>query len=82
MGKPQIIHAQLGTGARILDLGCGTGRIAAPLVEFGHAVAGVDDSPGMLAAMDPRGGACAGDARAVGWTAPPRTESPRQRVSW
>jgi len=64
-GEPQIIHAALRQGARILDLGCGTGRIAAPLVELGHAVAGVDDSPEMLAAMDPRVEPMLGDGRTV-----------------
>ncbi len=63
--EPQIIHAAVGPGARILDLGCGTGRIAAPLVELGHAVAGVDDSPEMLAAMDPRVEPVLGDGRTV-----------------
>ncbi len=63
--EPQIIHAAVGEGARILDLGCGTGRIAAPLVDLGHTVVGVDESPGMLAAMDPRVEHVLADARAV-----------------
>ena len=35
--------------ARILELGCGTGRVMAPLVEAGHYVLGVDASEPMLA---------------------------------
>jgi len=35
---------------RILDLGCGTGNHALPLAGRGHALTGVDRSPGMLAA--------------------------------
>jgi SAM-dependent methyltransferase len=35
--------------ARVLDLGCGPGRVAGPLVDAGHAVTGVDNSPAMLA---------------------------------
>ena len=39
----------LSAGARILDLGCGTGRIANPLAADGHAVVAVDNSEAMLA---------------------------------
>jgi SAM-dependent methyltransferase len=35
--------------ARVLDLGCGTGRIADPLAAAGHTVVAVDESPEMLA---------------------------------
>lgn len=38
----------LAPGARVLDLGCGTGRHATLLAEQGFAVTGVDFSPGML----------------------------------
>src|SRR5262249_50853626 len=39
-----------GTGASILDLGCGTGEpIGRYLMEQGHAVTGVDSSPAMIA---------------------------------
>jgi SAM-dependent methyltransferase len=34
---------------RVLDLGCGTGRIADPLAGAGHTVVAVDESPEMLA---------------------------------
>jgi SAM-dependent methyltransferase len=37
------------TGAPILELGCGTGRVAIPLAQDGHEVVGLDRSPAMLA---------------------------------
>jgi ubiquinone/menaquinone biosynthesis C-methylase UbiE len=40
---------RLGGGARVLDVGCGTGRVAAALAERGAKVWGVDPSEGMLA---------------------------------
>ena len=39
----------LPSGARVLDLGCGIGRIAAALVARGCSVLGLDVSPGMVA---------------------------------
>jgi SAM-dependent methyltransferase len=36
-------------GGPILELGCGTGRVAVPLVRAGHRVTGIDISPEMLA---------------------------------
>ncbi len=36
-------------GSDVLELACGTGRVAIPLVEAGFRVTGVDKSPGMLA---------------------------------
>lgn len=49
MGEPELVSALAGPGARILDLGAGSGRIADPLVELGHAVVAVDNSADMLA---------------------------------
>ncbi len=37
------------TGDPILELGCGTGRVLAPLAAAGHTVTGVDVSPALLA---------------------------------
>ena len=48
-GEPEIVHAAVPSGASILELGCGTGRILRPLAALGHPVTGVDDSPDMLA---------------------------------
>src|SRR5437762_12653200 len=36
-------------GGPILELGCGTGRLAIPLAEAGFAVTGIDRAPAMLA---------------------------------
>lgn len=37
------------TGGPVLELGVGSGRVAVPLAKDGHAVVGIDRSPGMLA---------------------------------
>jgi ubiquinone/menaquinone biosynthesis C-methylase UbiE len=42
-------------GRRVLDVGCGTGRLAAALQERGSRVWGVDPSPEMVAAAAERG---------------------------
>jgi len=41
-------------GGPILDLGCGSGRLAIPLLKHGHQVVGVDLSPSMLARAQAR----------------------------
>jgi SAM-dependent methyltransferase len=64
-GEPELVHGLVPAGASILDLGCGPGRIAGPLVALGHPVTGVDDGAGMIAAL-PRGvDGVVGDARSV-----------------
>ncbi len=65
VGEPELIHAVIPTGASVLDLGCGPGRIAGPLVALGHAVTGVDDGPGMIAALPPTIEGVLGDARTI-----------------
>jgi SAM-dependent methyltransferase len=50
-GEPELIHATIPAGASVLDLGCGPGRIAGPLVALGHPVTGVDNGAGMIAAL-------------------------------
>lgn len=42
------------TGGPVLELGCGTGRIAVPLAAAGFEVVGVDRSPAMLARAQTR----------------------------
>ena len=49
LGEAELICAALPPGADVLDLGCGTGRVARGLIERGHAVVGVDQSAEMLA---------------------------------
>jgi SAM-dependent methyltransferase len=46
-----LLHRLLPAGASILDLGCGTGRLAEPLARLGHPVTGVDNEPEMTAAL-------------------------------
>lgn len=45
---PELIHQAIPARATILDLGCGVGRIAHPLLALGHPVVAVDNSPEML----------------------------------
>ncbi len=47
-GEAHLVHSLVEPGARILDAGCGTGRVALALAELGHAVVGVDADLGML----------------------------------
>jgi SAM-dependent methyltransferase len=49
MGEPELVHAAVPAGASILELGAGAGRITHPLVQLGHPVVAVDESPEMLA---------------------------------
>jgi SAM-dependent methyltransferase len=44
------------TGGPILELGCGTGRVAIPLAQDGHEVVGLDRSPAMLARAERHAG--------------------------
>ncbi len=48
-GEAELVHRSIPAGASVLDLGCGTGRIAAPLAALGHEVVAVDESAEMLA---------------------------------
>ncbi|MET7619598.1 class I SAM-dependent methyltransferase [Streptomyces sp. NPDC005408] len=47
--EPDIIEAAVPTGASILELGSGAGRVTHSLVKRGFAVTAVDESPEMLA---------------------------------
>ncbi len=48
-GEARFCQALVPPGARILDAGCGTGRVAARLAELGFDVAGTDVDASMLA---------------------------------
>ncbi|WP_371573101.1 class I SAM-dependent methyltransferase [Streptomyces sp. NBC_01314] len=48
-GEAAFCAALLEPAARLLDAGCGTGRIAIRLAELGHQCTGVDVDPSMLA---------------------------------
>ena len=46
--EPRIVHGAIAAGASVLDLGCGAGRVTHALLELGHPVVAVDNSPEML----------------------------------
>ncbi len=46
--EPQVIHGAIATGATILELGAGAGRVTRPLLALGHPVVAVDESAEML----------------------------------
>ncbi|OXM58245.1 SAM-dependent methyltransferase [Amycolatopsis thailandensis] len=48
-GEAGIVHAAVPEGASILELGSGAGRVTHALLDLGHPVVAVDDSPEMLA---------------------------------
>lgn len=48
-GEARFIDALSPRGAKILDAGCGTGRVGGTLLERGHTVAGIDLDPKLIA---------------------------------
>ncbi|GEP32804.1 hypothetical protein NSZ01_05720 [Nocardioides szechwanensis] len=49
-GEARLVDAMVGRGSRILDAGCGPGRVGAELARLGHDVVGVDVDPVLIAA--------------------------------
>lgn len=49
-GEARLIDAMVPRGARILDAGCGPGRVGGYLARAGHDVTGVDLDPELIAA--------------------------------
>jgi len=47
-GEARLVDAMVPRGARVLDAGCGTGRVGAELAARGHAVVGVDADPALV----------------------------------
>lgn len=52
-------------GGPVLDVGCGTGRVALDLAARGHEVLGVDADPALVAALNERAGATGLAASAI-----------------
>jgi len=51
-GEARLVDAMVERGARILDAGCGPGRVGGRLSELGHDVVGVDLDPVLIAAAE------------------------------
>ena len=51
-GEARLIDAMVPRGARILDAGCGAGRVGGLLAAAGHVVTGVDLDPELIAAAE------------------------------
>lgn len=51
-GEARLIDAMATRNARILDAGCGPGRVGGYLAEAGHQVVGVDVDPVLIAAAE------------------------------
>ncbi|KZM33695.1 magnesium-protoporphyrin O-methyltransferase [Oerskovia enterophila] len=51
-GEARLVDAMLPRGARILDAGCGPGRVGAELAARGHTVVGVDVDPVLIEAAE------------------------------
>jgi SAM-dependent methyltransferase len=49
-GEARMVDAMLARGSRVLDAGCGTGRVGGLLAAAGHDVVGVDLDPVLIAA--------------------------------
>ena len=51
-GEARLVDAMLPRGSRVLDAGCGPGRVGGRLHELGHRVSGVDVDPELIAAAE------------------------------
>ncbi len=51
-GEARLVDAMVPRGARILDAGCGPGRVGAELHARGHTVVGVDADPALIDAAN------------------------------
>jgi SAM-dependent methyltransferase len=51
-GEARLVDAMLPRRARVLDAGCGPGRVGAFLAAAGHEVVGVDGDPVLIAAAE------------------------------
>lgn len=51
-GEARLVHAMAPRGGRVLDAGCGPGRLGGALHGWGHDVVGVDVDPVLIAAAE------------------------------
>ena len=51
-GEARLVDAMVPRGSRILDAGCGPGRVGAALAAVGHDVVGVDVDPVLIEAAE------------------------------
>ncbi|WP_240942598.1 class I SAM-dependent methyltransferase [Planosporangium thailandense] len=51
-GEARFVDAMLARGSRVLDAGCGPGRVGSLLAAAGHDVVGVDLDPVLIAAAE------------------------------
>lgn len=51
-GEARLIDAMVPRGARVLDAGCGPGRVGGRLATLGHEVIGIDLDPVLIAAAN------------------------------
>jgi SAM-dependent methyltransferase len=51
-GEARLVDAMLPRGSRVLDAGCGPGRVGGWLAAAGHTVVGVDGDPVLIAAAE------------------------------
>lgn len=51
-GEARLVDAMVARGARILDAGCGPGRVGGALFDAGHDVVGVDVDPVLIEAAE------------------------------
>jgi SAM-dependent methyltransferase len=52
VGEARLVDAMLSRGSRVLDAGCGPGRVGGWLARVGHQVVGVDVDPVLIAAAE------------------------------
>ena len=62
---PLVARARFGAGGPVLDIGCGTGRVAIDLGRHGNHVLGVDIEPAFVAALRDRAASRRLEANAV-----------------